>query len=103
MWPLLLAVCALVGLTARLWNLDFDQRQHLQPDERHWSITSGNLAGKVIVGPLFGFAAGWFIDRFGPRRLMLSGILMVGLAVMGLGIMQSTWQFYTFYFLIALG
>lgn len=34
---------------------------------------------------------------------MLSGILMVGLAVMGLGIMQSTWQFYTFYFLIALG
>ena len=43
-WPLLLAVCALVGLTARLWNLDFDQRQHLQPDERHWSITSGNLA-----------------------------------------------------------
>lgn len=66
-------------------------------------VTSGNLAGKVIVGPLFGFAAGWFIDRFGPRRLMLSGILMVGLAVMGLGIMQSTWQFYTFYFLIALG
>lgn len=66
-------------------------------------VTSGNLVGKVIVGPLFGFAAGWFIDRFGPRRLLLSGILMVGLAVMGLGIMQSTWQFYTFYFLIALG
>lgn len=65
--------------------------------------TSGNLIGKVIVGPLFGFAAGWFVDRFGPRRLMLSGILMVGLGVMGLSLLQSIWQFYTFYFLIALG
>jgi MFS family permease len=65
--------------------------------------TSGNLIGKVIVGPLFGFAAGWFIDRFGPRRLLLSGIVMVGLGVMGLSVLQSVWQFYTFYFLIALG
>jgi MFS family permease len=71
-----------------------------------WSramVTSGNLAGKVIVGPLFGFLAGWIIDRFGPRRLMLSGILMVGFAVMGLGLMGSSWQFYCLYFLIALG
>lgn len=71
-----------------------------------WSratVTSGNFVGKVIVGPLFGFAAGWFIDRFGPRRLMLSGITMVGVAVMGLGMMNSLGQFYAFYFLIALG
>jgi len=26
-WPLVV-VLALLGLTARLWNLDFDQRQH---------------------------------------------------------------------------
>jgi MFS family permease len=75
-------------------------------EEFKWSramVTSGNLAGKLIVGPLFGFVAGWCIDRFGPRRLMLSGILMVGLGVMGLGIMEASWQFYVFYFLIALG
>jgi MFS family permease len=39
-----------------------------------WSratVTSGNAMGKIIVGPLFGFLAGWFIDRFGPRRLYL--------------------------------
>lgn len=72
----------------------------------HWShatVTSGNMFGKVIIGPLFGFAAGWIVDRFGPRRLMLSGIVMSGLAVIGLGAMTSLWQFYSFYLLMALG
>jgi sugar phosphate permease len=74
--------------------------------EFNWTratVTSGNVAGKVIIGPLFGFAAGWFVDRFGPRRLMLSGILMCGLAVIGLSTMHSLWQFYSFYLLMALG
>jgi MFS family permease len=74
--------------------------------EYGWSramVTSGNLVGKVVVGPLFGFLAGWVVDRFGPRRLMLSGILMVGFAVMGLGLMGSSWQFYGLYFMLALG
>lgn len=72
----------------------------------HWShatVTSGNMFGKIIIGPLFGFAAGWIVDRFGPRRLMLSGIVMSGLAVIGLGVMTSLWQFYSFYLLMALG
>ena len=74
--------------------------------EFEWSratVTSGNLIGKVLVGPLFGFAAGWIVDRFGPRRLMLSGIMMAGLAVMGLSVMNSLWHFYAFYLLMALG
>ena len=74
--------------------------------EFHWSratVTSGNVIGKVIVGPLFGFAVGWIVDRFGPRRLMLSGIMMSGLAVIGLSVMNSLWQFYSFYLLMALG
>lgn len=74
--------------------------------EFNWSratVTSGNVAGKVIIGPLFGFVAGWFIDRFGPRRLMLWGIIMAGVAVMSLGAMTSIWQFYLLYLLVALG
>lgn len=74
--------------------------------EFDWSratVTSGNVFGKIIIGPLFGFAAGWFIDRFGPRRLMLSGIMMSGLAVIGLSTMRTLWQFYSFYLLMALG
>ena len=67
------------------------------------TVTSGNIVGRVIVGPLIGFAAGWFIDRFGPKRLMIFGISLAGIAVICLGTMTSLWQFYFFYFLIAIG
>ena len=46
-------------------------------------VTSGNAYSKLLIGPLFGFLAGWFVDRFGPRRLMLAGILMAGGALVG--------------------
>jgi sugar phosphate permease len=71
-----------------------------------WSrsvITSGNAVGKLVVGPLFGFFAGWIIDKFGPRRLMLTGIVMGGLALIGLSMMTALWQFYIFYLFNALG
>ena len=66
-------------------------------------VTSGNALSKLIVGPLFGFFAGWIVDRFGPRRLMLVGILMAGVALIGLGNMNALWMFYFFYLLNALG
>ena len=71
-----------------------------------WSratVTSGNAISKLIIGPLFGFLAGWIIDRFGPRRLMLAGILMGGIALVGLGTMTSLGQLYLFYMFNALG
>jgi len=68
-----------------------------------WTVTSGNAFGKIVVGPLFGFLAGWFIDRFGPRRLMLAGILMGGFALVGLSQMTALWMFYFFYLFNALG
>ena len=43
-------------------------------------VTSGNAYSKLLVGPLFGFLAGWCVDRFGPRRLMLAGIVMASVA-----------------------
>jgi MFS family permease len=71
-----------------------------------WSrtqVTSGNALSKLLVGPLFGFIAGWVVDRFGPRRLMLAGILMAGGALAGLGVMSALWMFYFFYLFNALG
>jgi MFS family permease len=66
-------------------------------------VTSGNALSKLIVGPVFGFIAGWIVDRFGPRRLMLAGILMGGFALMGLSVARTMPLFYFFYLFNALG
>jgi len=66
-------------------------------------VTSGNALSKLVVGPAFGFIAGWIVDRFGPRRLMLAGILMAGLALVGLGGISTLGMFYFFYLFNALG
>lgn len=66
-------------------------------------VTSGGAVGKVVIGPLFGFIAGWVIDKFGPRRLMLTGILLGGVALIGLSMMTTLWQFYLFYLCNSLG
>ncbi len=66
-------------------------------------VTSGNAYSKLLIGPIFGFIAGWIVDRFGPRRLMLVGLLMAGLALIGLGLISSLGMFYVFYLSNALG
>jgi MFS family permease len=66
-------------------------------------VTSGNAYSKLLVGPVFGFIAGWIVDRFGPRRLMLSGIVMAGGALVGLGTVSTIGMFYFFYLFNALG
>ncbi len=97
-----LALFSIVGLA--LYGLPF--YYDFMVKEFGWSrtqVTSGNMISKLIVGPLFGFIAGWMVDRFGPRRLMLGGILMAGTALIGLGNMTALWMFYLFYLFNALG
>jgi MFS family permease len=71
-----------------------------------WSrmvVTSGNALGKLLVAPLFGFIAGWLTDRYGPRRMLMTGALMTGSALIGLSLMNSLGMFYLFYVFNALG
>jgi sugar phosphate permease len=74
--------------------------------ELGWSrqqVTSGNAYSKIAVALVFGFIAGRFVDRFGPRRLMLSGIAMAGIALVGLSYVTTLGAFYLFYAFNALG
>lgn len=97
-----LALFSVVGLALYGLPLYYDH----MVTEFGWSrtiVTSGNAISKLLVGPLFGFFAGWIVDRFGPRRLMIAGILMAGGALIGLGNVSALWLFYFFYLFNALG
>src|SRR2546427_1660560 len=97
-----LALFAIVGLA--LYGLPFFYDFMVR--DFGWSraqVTSGNALSKLLVGPLFGFLAGWTVDRFGPRRLMVAGILMAGIAVVGPGMVPTLAGFYLFYLFNALG
>jgi MFS family permease len=97
-----LVLFSIVGLA--LWGLPYYYDYMVQ--QFGWTrgqVTSGNALSKLVVGPLFGFLAGWLVDRFGPRRLMMAGILMAGGALIGLGSISSLGMFYFFYLFNALG
>jgi MFS family permease len=92
----------IVGVS--LWGLPFYYDFMVQ--QFGWTraqVTSGNALSKLVVGPVFGFLAGWVVDRFGPRRLMMVGIVMAGAALVGLGWISSLGMFYFFYLFNALG
>jgi MFS family permease len=96
------ALFTIVGLA--LYGLPF--YYDFMVREFGWSraqVTSGNAISKLLIGPLFGFAAGWIVDRFGPRRLMMAGIVMAGGALIGLAHMSALWMFYLFYIFNAIG
>ena len=69
------------------------------------AVTSGNAYSKIGAAVVFGLIAGIIVDTFGPRRLMLVGIVLAGGALVGLSTVTSGafWLFYLFYGLNALG
>lgn len=61
----LVVVAMILGLVLRLWNVDFDQRQHQHPDERFWAITADALAKQpapaehgTVIGPVLDWLDG---------------------------------------------
>jgi MFS family permease len=97
-----MALFAIVGFA--LYGLPFFY--DFMTKEYGWSrtvVTSGNAVGKLLVAPLFGFLAGWLIDRYGPRSLMMIGAFMTGTALIGLSYADTLPTFYMLYVLNALG
>lgn len=96
------SLLAIVGFV--LYGLPFFYDFYIK--EFGWSrtvVTSGNAVGKMLVAPLFGFLAGWLIDKYGPRKLMMTGVLMTAGALIGLSMMKSLGLFYISYIFVALG
>lgn len=75
-------------------------------DEFGWSraeVTAGYFFSILLVGPVFGISAGFLLDRYGARRIILAGLLFAGTAFVGFAFMHSLLAYYLFYFMQTVG
>ena len=94
-WWFAVGACCLFGFVLRAWNLDFDERQHLHPDERHWSLTSSALATEpppaehgTIAGPLLDWLDG---DRSPANPYRVTESFVYGPATLAVARGVSGW------------
>jgi MFS family permease len=66
--------------------------------EFQWSraLTAGALSVSTIVQGLCAPAAGVLVDRVGPRRVILGGVVLVGGAAVLAATIQASWQLYLY-------
>jgi MFS family permease len=100
------AFCSLLAIVGfALYGLPLFYNFYI--DEFGWTrkiVTSGNFYSKMLVAPLFGFIAGWIIDKYGPRKMLITGALMTLIAFLGLSMMRGSLSiFYISYVFVALG
>lgn len=79
----------------------------LVPLQNHfgWSraaIAGGGAVAALTVG-IMGPLVGVWIDRYGPRRVMTIGALVMGCGFVLMSMIQSLWQLYALNVLVAIG
>ena len=75
-------------------------------DEFGWTraqVTAGFFYGILIIGPIFGISAGFLIDRYGTKRILLAGLIAAGIGFLGFSSMHSLGIYYLFYFMETVG
>ena len=71
----------------------------------HWTRTQLGfaLAFTRIEGGLMGPVEGYLVDKVGTRRMVMVGMIILGLGFLFFGQVQNLWMFYVAYLLMALG
>ncbi len=91
----LVVIASLLGLLVGAGPvLIFSAGVFLKPVTAELGITRGDLTSGVLLATFFTAAScpvvGWFLDRYGTRRVMIPGILLYAIVVAGFGFMQTT-------------
>ena len=71
----------------------------------HWTRTQLGfaLAFTRIEGGFMGPVEGYLVDKVGTRRMVMVGMIILGLGFLFFGRVQNLWMFYVAYLLMALG
>ncbi len=104
-WRMVAAGCAMQFVQSCLLLQAFGAYVAVLRDDRGWSKTE--LAGvaalhqmeAAILGPILG----WFLDRFGPRGVIRTGVIIMGLGFMWLSTVDSLLAFYAVFLVVAIG
>src|SRR5438128_1044054 len=81
---------------------------YIKPMEAEFGWSRGALSGAAAISLLLlgaaGPAVGWLADRYGPRRVIVVSLLMLGSGAIGAAFVQTLWHVYvTTGLLMALG
>jgi MFS family permease len=70
-----------------------------------WSraLTSGAFSLRQLESGLLAPGIGFLVDRFGPRIVILAGVILAGVGMIMLGYVNSLWTFYAAFLLASLG
>ncbi len=70
-----------------------------------WSraLTAGAMSLQRTESGAISPFVGWFVDKFGPRNVMLAGTFMTAAGFILLSRIQELWQFYAAFLLLTLG
>ena len=71
----------------------------------HWSRTQISIAFSLtrVEGSITGPISGYLIDKLGPRRMVMTGMLVAGGGFLMLSRIQELWQFYLAFSVISVG
>ena len=102
-WMVLLA-----GLVGAVTIGPFDDARGIFafPLAEHFGWSRAELAIGPAIGALLGLAApavGYLTDRYGPRRMVLVGLILTAVGSILFGRIQSLWWYYAAFFLIGSG
>ncbi len=74
-------------------------------DDRGWTKTelAGAAAMHQMEAAILGPILGWFLDRFGPRGVIRTGVFVMGFGFMALSFVDGLLAFYGAFLVVAIG
>ena len=74
-------------------------------DSFGWRASEVTLPATVffLVGAVTSPPAGWLLDRYSPRRIIMTGASLLSLALIGISQVQTLWQLVCVYALLGVG
>jgi MFS transporter, OFA family, oxalate/formate antiporter len=104
-WWIVLSGCVLQALNSGLLGQGFTVYFLPLQAEFGWSRTllSSGFSLSNIENGILGPFEGWLADRFGPRRVVLTGVILMGTGFVLLSTVHSIVAFFLSFVLIAAG